>query len=76
MSSSKDSVIHGIQWLQQQTIVLDKTCINAKNELIQYSWKEDKNGKPMRQPVDRNNHWIDATRYAYEDDATSEWIIY
>jgi len=65
----KDSVIFGIQWLQQQTLVFDKCCINAINEVRQYQWKEDKYGNAMRQPVDKNNHFIDATRYAYEDEA-------
>lgn len=64
----KDSVLHGIQWLQQQTIVVDKHCINAVNELRQYKWKEDKSGNALREPVDHNNHLIDGTRYAYEDD--------
>jgi phage terminase large subunit len=27
----KDSVIFGIQWLQQQTIIIDVSCINAQN---------------------------------------------
>jgi phage terminase large subunit len=65
----KDSVIYGIQWLQQQTIVIDKQCIDAQNEFSQYKWKEDKNGIAMRQPVERNDHIIDATRYAYESDS-------
>lgn len=65
----KDSVLFGIQWLQQQTIVIDKTCVNTKNEFMQYKWKEDKDGNAIRQPVDKNNHIIDATRYAYENDA-------
>jgi phage terminase large subunit len=64
----KDSVNHGIQWLQQQTIIIDKKCINARNEFGQYKWKEDKNGNAIRQPIDHNNHLIDALRYAYEDD--------
>lgn len=64
----KDSVEHGIQWLQQQHIVIDSRCVAARNEFIQYKWKEDKNGRPMRQPVERDDHIIDATRYAYEDD--------
>jgi phage terminase large subunit len=67
----KDSVNFGIQWLQQQTIVIDKKCINAKNEIQQYKWKEDKNGNAIRQPVEKNNHLIDATRYAYEEDSLS-----
>jgi phage terminase large subunit len=65
----KDSVLFGIQWLQQQTLVFDKKCINSINEVRQYKWKEDKNGMAIRQPIDKNNHFIDATRYAYEDDA-------
>ncbi len=66
----KDSVNFGIQWLQQQHIVVDSKCINPRNELMTYHWKKDKSGVAIRQPVDRNNHWIDATRYAYEQDAT------
>jgi phage terminase large subunit len=65
----KDSVIFGIQWLQQQTIVIDAKCVNAKNEFMQYKWKEDKNGEAIRQPIEHNNHIIDATRYAYEEDS-------
>lgn len=63
-----DSVLYGIQWLQQQHIVIDSACINARNEFQQYKWKEDKDGNPMRQPVDDRNHIIDGLRYAYEDD--------
>jgi len=65
----KDSVTHGIQWLQQQTIVVDTKCINMQNELRSYKWKEDAAGNAIRQPVDKNNHLIDALRYAYEQDA-------
>jgi phage terminase large subunit len=74
-SKGKDSVIHGIQWLQQQTIVVDKSCINMQNELQQYKWKEDKNGNAMMQPVDKNNHLIDALRYAYEDEMQDNWYM-
>jgi len=65
----KDSVIYGIQWLQQQSIVIDAKCVNTKNEFLQYKWKEDKNGVAIRQPIEHNNHIIDATRYAYEEDS-------
>ena len=71
----KDSVIYGIQWLQQQHIVIDPTCINTRNEFQQYHWKKDKDGNAIRQPAEKNNHIIDATRYAYEDDmrSVSDW---
>jgi len=66
----KDSILFGIQWLQQQTLIIDPKCINTKNEIMQYHWKEDKNGIAMRQPIEKNDHLIDGTRYAYEDEAS------
>ena len=63
-----DSVNFGIQWLQQQTIIIDARCINARNEIMQYKWKEDKKRNALRPPVEKNDHLIDATRYAYEKD--------
>ena len=64
----KDSINFGVQWLQQQRIVIDSKCINTRNEFSTYHWKKDKDGNSMRVPVDRNNHFIDSTRYAYEGD--------
>lgn len=71
----QDSVMFGIQWLQQQTIVIDTRCINTQNEFRQYKWKQDKNGVALRQPVERNDHIIDATRYAYERDMKGAFSI-
>ena len=71
----KDSVNFGIQWLQQQTSIIDAQCINTKNEFMQYKWKEDKDGNAIRQPVEKNNHIIDASRYAYEDDMEESWYM-
>jgi phage terminase large subunit len=70
----KDSVVHGIQWLQQQKVIIDKNCVNTQNEWQMYKWKEDAGGAVVRSgglpvPVDRNNHLIDAIRYAYEEDS-------
>jgi phage terminase large subunit len=74
-SKGKDSVLHGIQWLQQQNIVIDSNCINTRNELQQYKWKEDAGGNSLPVPVDKNNHLIDALRYAYEQDMEDAWLI-
>lgn len=72
----KDSVNFGIDWLKQQTIVVDKTCINLINELQQYHWKKDAGGNSLKIPVDKNNHLIDGgLRYAYEDDMQETWFI-
>jgi phage terminase large subunit len=70
----KDSVLYGIQWLQQQTIIVDTRCINARNELMTYQWKEDAGGNALPIPMDKNNHLIDAGRYAYEDEALNPEI--
>ncbi len=67
-SKGKDSVLHGVQWLQQQTIVIDSRCINMRNEIQGYKWKEDKGGNALPVPVDRDDHLISALRYAYEND--------
>jgi len=64
----KDSVTFGIDWLKQQTIIIDSSCINAQNELQQYHWKKDAGGNSLKIPVDKNNHLVDALRYAYEND--------
>ena len=72
----KDSVMFGIQWLQQQTIIVHKNCVNMRNELSQYKWREDSAGNAIRQPVDRNNHLIDGLRYAYEDDMLEARVEY
>lgn len=63
-----DSINRGIRWLQGYEIIIDVSCQNFKNEIEQYHWKEDKNGEPMKIPVDKLNHWLDALRYALEDE--------
>lgn len=63
-----DSINRGIRWLQGYEIIVDVSCQNFRNEIEQYHWKEDKNGEPMKIAVDKNNHWLDALRYALEDE--------
>lgn len=62
------SVNHGIQWLQQQTIIIHKTCQAHKNEFQKFRWKEDRDGNILPVPVDKDDHLISALRYAYEDE--------
>lgn len=71
----KDSITFGVDWLRQQTIIVDKTCVNHIKELQQYQWKKDANGNTVSppKPVDRSNHLIDALRYAYENDMVNMW---
>jgi phage terminase large subunit len=64
----KDSVNFGIQWMQQQTLYIDAKCVNAKREISTAHWKKDKNGNVLRIPNDKDNHLLDAGRYAHEGD--------
>ena len=59
-----DSLLHGIQWLQGYSIVVDKGCEDMIRELSAYSWKE---GSPP-QPKPGDDHLIDALRYALESE--------
>ena len=63
-----DSVDFGIKFLQSHKIVIDLKCQNFKNEISQYKWKESRDGTILKVPVDKNNHLIDALRYALEND--------
>jgi len=73
----KDSITFGIDWLKQHEIIIDKRCVNHIKEFQQYQWKRDANGNVVSppKPVDKNNHLIDALRYAYEDDMTGTWFM-
>ena len=64
----KDSIKHGIQWLQKLDIIIDVRCQETINEFQLYHWKKDRYGENLNEPVDKNNHHIDAIRYAMEDE--------
>lgn len=60
----KDSVVHGIQWINQYELIVDERCYKVKEELDNYTWKKDKKtGEYINEPVDTFNHTIDAMRY-------------
>lgn len=64
----RDSVNFGIQWLQGNTIIIDKSCQETINEFQVYQWKKTKQGETINTPVDRDNHHIDDIRYGMEND--------
>lgn len=71
-AKGKDSVLYGYQWLQQQEIVIDKRCVNAKNEISTAHWMEDAGGNAILKPSGKNDHLIAAARYAHEKDMKGE----
>jgi len=62
----KDSVNFGLQWLQKLQIIIDYRLTEAINEFTVYKWREDKDGNVLPEPIDKDNHIIDAIRYAME----------
>lgn len=63
----KGSILHGIQFLQGFNIYIHPSLTNTIEEFNTYTWKQDKNtGKWLNEPIDENNHIIDALRYSVE----------
>lgn len=60
-----DSVMHGINLMQQREIIITEDSKNLINEFQRYSWMTDNTGKLMNKPEDKWNHGIDAIRYLF-----------
>lgn len=64
------SIEEGIKFLQNfNRIVVHPSCPNAARELRRYRWEIKKTTQEItRKPRDKDNHLIDALRYAYDED--------
>jgi len=61
------SIDYGMKWLQGRRIVIDRRRTpNAAREFESYEYDRDRNGNFVSGYPDKNNHTIDATRYALE----------
>lgn len=61
------SVEEGIEWLKSYDLVVHPRCQHLIDELTVYSWKVDAmTGLVLPQLEDKDNHLIDALRYAVE----------
>ena len=62
----RDSVEHGIKWLQNlEHIYIDKNrCPNTYREFVTYEYERNKEGQFISAYPDKNNHAIDSVRYA------------
>lgn len=69
-----DSVEYGEEWLDD----LDFICIdptrtpNIAREFENIDYQTDRDGNPIPRLEDKDNHTIDATRYAFEQDMTTK----
>lgn len=58
-----DSVLYGIQKLQNFDIIVDVHCPETWREICSYSWQEDRQGKQTDKPNHDFSHCMDALRY-------------
>ena len=62
-----DSIIHGIQKLQNYEIIVHPNCSELITEFENYSWQKDKHtGEYINKPIDDFNHYCDALRYSLQ----------
>lgn len=62
-----DSILHGIQRLQQYEIIVHPSCSGIITEFENYSWQKDKTtGEYINKPIDNFNHYCDSLRYSLE----------
>lgn len=62
-----DSILHGIQKLQQYEIIIHPSCAGILTEFENYSWQKDKKtNEYINKPIDDFNHYIDALRYSMQ----------
>ena len=64
VTKGADSIVFGIQTIQQHEYLVTSKSLNLINELRKYAWDKDKRtGEKLNKPIDNFNHAIDAWRY-------------
>lgn len=64
VKKGKDSIMYGINLLNQNKIYITSRSKNLINELRNYTFMSDKMGNTLNKPIDAYNHAIDSMRYA------------
>ena len=62
--SQKNRLVFQIQWMQGWKFYVTKSSVNWIKEGRNYTWKKDRDGNLVNEPIDTWNHLMDATRYA------------
>ncbi|MDK0890716.1 PBSX family phage terminase large subunit [Clostridium perfringens] len=69
----RDSIINGIQLIQQYEIIVHPKCTEIIEELKNYTWIKDKTtGEYTNKPIDKYNHGLDALRYGVSTEVGSK----
>jgi len=62
-TKGKDSIMFGIQLVNQFDLVVTKRSLNLIKELRNYAYQKNKDGNYINYPIDYYNHSLDALRY-------------
>ena len=61
----KDSIMFGIQRMQEIDFLVTANSLNLIKELRSYVWATDRENNKLNKPIDSHNHAIDAIRYYF-----------
>ena len=80
VSKGRDSVVYGINLINQNEIYVTARSKNLKRELQGYVWSKDKEGNTLQKPTGEHPDCIDAARYILTDQLENpnkgEYFIY
>lgn len=80
VSKGRDSVVYGINLINQNEIYITARSKNLKKELQGYVWAKDKDGNTLQKPTGEHPDCIDAARYILTDQLENpnkgEYYIY
>jgi phage terminase large subunit len=89
-NKGKDSVKHGIDYVQDLKISVTKRSVNLIKEYRNYLWDTDREGKTLNKPEQVDDHLMDALRYVltsfkvvddddeeddYKSGSVSRWLV-
>ncbi len=63
-TKGKDSIVYGINLINQNKIYITSRSKNLIKELQSYTWMKDREGNTINKPILSFNHCVDAARYA------------
>jgi len=67
VSKGRDSVVYGINLMNQNKLYITSRSKNLKRELQGYIWAKDKEGNTLQKPTGEHPDCIDAARYILTD---------
>ena len=80
VSKGRDSIVYGINLINQNEIYVTARSKNLKRELQGYVWAKDKEGNTLQKPTGEHPDCIDAARYVLTDQLENpnkgEYFIY